>query len=588
MAVELLGGRYRLGPKIGEGTLSVVYRAHDTKVGRDVAVKVLRAEFAADQARCQAFLEAAQRAARLSHPNIVEVYDSGQQAGRPYLVMEYLPEPDLKQIIRRYAPLPEDKVAQMGIDCCRALEYAHRRGLVHRDVKPQNVLFTTDGTAKLSDFAVAASVGAPGMSDDGIVVGTAAYMAPEQAQGLPVMTQSDLYSLGCVLYEAVTGRPPFTGRTAEEVMRRHVQDRPTPVRRLNPEVSPSLEFIITKAMAKDPARRYRTASEMLTDLQKVAAGVELDRTGVLPGRTRPVVVEPSQAEGRRSEATRPAPGKPQWLLMSIALIFAVLLIVGVAWLTKHAFYPGEVPSLVQVPSVKGLTLHEAKQKLSKYGLEAGKVTYQESDLYEVGTVIEQRPRMGSTVEKGTEVTLVINRGKATVPMVDVRGMTLDDAITRLERAGLTLGNVERRYDDSLPKDRVIEQAVEPGTGVEKGQPIDLVVSKGKQPPPQPEPQPGVTDDTTGDTGEDADDQEAETYPDVDVQDQTPDRGPDETHTYEIRVTVLGRKPQQEIFVLAQDATGRRLDVLREKLDPQKTVRCKIELTGLSTIEVYHE
>jgi serine/threonine protein kinase len=305
MATELLAGRYRLGPKIGEGAVSVVYRAHDVTMGRDVAVKVLKAELAKDDAIRSRFVQQAQAAAQLSHPHIVEVFQVGEHAGRPYVVMEYLPEPDLKEIIVRYAPLPEDKVAQMGIDCCRALEYAHRRGIVHRDVKPQNILFGANGEAKLADFGIAASVGQPTLSDRGTVLGTAAYMSPEQIQGLPATTQSDLYSLGCVLYEAVTGRPPFQARTHEEVMRLHLQDRPPPLRSLNPAVSPSFEFIVNKAMAKDPTRRYRTAGEMLGDLQKVAAGIELGPHRHTSGHPR------SSARGARACAARGASRPPR-------------------------------------------------------------------------------------------------------------------------------------------------------------------------------------------------------------------------------------------------------------------------------------
>lgn len=590
MATELLAGRYRLGPKIGEGALSVVYRAHDVTMGRDVAVKVLRAELAKDEALRSRFLQQAHAAAQLSHSNIVEILQTGEHAGRPYIVMEYLPEPDLKEIIVRYAPLPEDKVAQMGIDCCRALEYAHRRGLVHRDVKPQNILFDANGHAKLADFGIAAAVGQPTLSSRGTVLGTAAYMAPEQVQGMPAITQSDIYSLGCVLYEAVTGRPPFQSRSAEEVMRRHVHERPAPVRSLNPAISPSLEFIINKAMAKDPARRYRTASEMLTDLQKVAAGVELDRTGVLPGAVRaaPVRVEtPPQPQPTASRLEAPARRAPATL--ALALVGALLLLIGIAWLTKQAFYPGRAPNLVQVPSVKALTLHEAKRKLAAHGLQVGKITFKESELYDEGVVIDQRPKMGSTVEAGTQVSLVLNRGKQTVQMVEVTGLTLEEAIKRLEQAGLTLGEVERRYDDKLPAGRVIGQAVDPGTGIESGQPVDLIVSKGPQPTPQSSTPQDTTQERQERTEESDDGSEAAVaYPDVDVQDQTPAKSLDEEHTYQIRITVLGRKPQQEILILAQDALGKRIDVLRERLDPQSSRVVKVALKGLSTIDVYHE
>jgi hypothetical protein len=266
----------------------------------------------------------------------------------------------------------------------------------------------------------------------------------------------------------------------------------------------------------------------------------------------------------------------------------VLVIVGIAWLTKQAFYPGHVPNLVQVPSVKALTLHEAKEKLAAHGLRVGEISFQESDLYEEGMVIDQRPKMGSTVEAGTAVSLAINRGKTTVTMVDVTGMTLEEATRRVENAGLTVGDVQRRYDDSVPAGRVIKQNIDAGTRVEKGQPVDLIVSKGPQPTPQPAPRQSVQPGEPPDRGEAVGEERSVAYPDVDVRDQTPNKGRDDEHTYEIRITVLGRKPQQEILVLAQDAMGKRLDVLRERLDPQSTKLVRVNLKGLSTIEVYHE
>lgn len=588
MASELLAGRYRLGPKIAEGAVGAVYRAHDMTLGRDVAIKVLRAELARDDAVRERFRRETQAAAQISHPNIVKILDTGEAGGRPYVVMEYLPEPDLKEIIVRYAPLPEDKVAEMGMDCCRALEYIHRLGLVHRDVKPQNILFTADGTAKLSDFGIAAAVGEQTLSARGTVTGTPAYMAPEQVQGLPAVPQSDIYALGCILYEALTGRQPFEGRTAEEVMRAHLADRPRPVRSVNPSVSPSMEFIVHKAMAKDPSRRYRTATEMMSDLAKVAAGEELDRTGVLPLEPpRAPVVE--TAEVGEGEAGAPERRRVRTVVsIVVGAVGAVILLAALVWLIKHATYPGQAPHLVQVPSVKFLPLHEAKKKLAEHGLTAGKVTFQESDLYDKGVVIDQRPAMGSTVQAGTSVSLVVNKGKATVEMIDVTGMRIEQAISRLQDLGLTVGEVEKRYDDAVPQSRVIKQSIEQGTSVEKGSPVDLVVSKGPQPPPEEVAEAAEEEGPGPPAGEASEEEPEAAYPQVDVRDLTPDRGPEETHTYEIRITVLGRKPQQEIMVIARDASGKRIDVVRERLDPQSSKQVQVELQGRSTIEVYHE
>lgn len=600
MAVELLAGRYKLGPKIGEGGMAVVYRAQDVHLGRDVAIKVLRAALCEDETVAGRFRRAAEASSRLTHPNIAAVLDVGEASGRPYIVAEFLPEPDLKEIVVRYAPLSDHKVAQVGIDCCRALEYAHRQGVVHHDMKPQNILFTADGVAKVSDFGLAAVAGEPGLTS-GKVHGTPAYMAPEHAQGLPATPQSDLYSLGCVLYEAVTGRPPFEDEDPVAVMRRQVHDRPPSIRSLNPGISPSLEFIINKAMAKDPARRYRTAREMLADLQKVAAGAELDRTGVLTADTTIARIEPEEVaapwyaeppsstrEPIRSRQPAAPAGMRSPTTVALVVVAVLILIIALAWLVKHAFYPGVAPKLVQVPSVKNLPEQQARDTLQKSELGVGNVTYQYNDAYAEGVVIDQRPEMGTTVQAGTSVTLVVNRGEQVTPVPNVEGASLEDARRRLQAVGLTVGEVDERYDERRAAGMVIKQAIRQGTRIERGAPVDLVVSKGPapkpvQPPTQPKPvQPGP--EGTGPKP----DEVSSVYPDVVVHDLTPDKPRDEEHTYEIRITVLGRNPQQDIRVLARDASGRRVDVLHEKLDPQTTRKATIKLKGNANIEVYHD
>ncbi len=605
MAVELLAGRYKLGPKIGEGGMAVVYRAQDVHLGRDVAIKVLRAAISEDEPVAQRFRRAAEASSRLTHPNIAAVLDVGEAAGRPYIVAEFLPEPDLKEIIVRYAPLPDHKVAQVGIDCCRALEYAHRQGMVHHDIKPQNILFTSDGVAKVSDFGLAAATADPGLAS-GKVHGTPAYMAPEHAQGLPATAQSDLYSLGCVLYEAVTGRPPFEDDDPTTVMRRQVHDRPPSIRSLNPGVSPSLEFIINKAMAKDPARRYRTAREMLADLQKVAAGAELDRTGVLAADTTiPARVEPDEdqvpwyAEPPRStthepvRSRQPSPqptGMRSPATVALVVVAAVIFIIALAWLVKHAFYPGVAPKLVQVPSVKNIPEQQARDALAKSELTVGTVTYQYSDTFAEGVVIDQRPEMGQTVQAGTPVALVVNRGKQVASVPDLEGTSLEEARRRLQALGLAVGEVEEQFDERHAVGLIIKQHIRPGTKIDRGAGVDLTVSKGPAPKPvqpvqpvQPPPvQPGPV--TPGPNPSDV----SSVYPDVVVHDLTADKPREEEHTYEIRITVLGRNPQQDIRVLARDASGRRIDVLHEKLDPQTTRKVTVKLKGNANIDVYHD
>ncbi len=287
MEGRILGDRYRVDALIGEGGLALVYRGTDLVLGRTVAIKILRPEYARDPEIVARFRSEARSAARLNHPNIVQIFDTGEEDETYYLVMEYLPEPDLKRIFEHYAPLPRHKVIDVIAQCCRALNYAHRAQIVHRDVKPQNILFTDDGIAKLSDFGIAAAVDQGSLSAEGKVWGSAAYISPEQAQGRPATPQSDIYSLGCVMYEALTGQPPFRAETPAELAAMHVRQRPVAPHIINPKVTAAEEFIVNKAMAKDLARRYQSADEMLADLEKLAASEQLDRTGVCSPRPNP-------------------------------------------------------------------------------------------------------------------------------------------------------------------------------------------------------------------------------------------------------------------------------------------------------------
>ena len=226
MVGSLVAGRYRLDGVIGEGGVAVVYKAFDITLERDVAVKVLREELVANPESVARFRREAHAAAKLNHPNIVQIYDTGVDDDIYFIVMEYLPEPDLKKIIQEYSPLPLRKVLEVCIQCARALAYAHKQGLVHRDIKPHNILFTNDGRVKLSDFGIAAVIGEHGVTEGGLVLGSAYYISPEQAQGGPATIQSDLYSLGVVMFECLTGRTPFTGASGAEVAAKHVRERP--------------------------------------------------------------------------------------------------------------------------------------------------------------------------------------------------------------------------------------------------------------------------------------------------------------------------------------------------------------------------
>jgi serine/threonine-protein kinase len=597
--------RYRIDAPLGTGGVATVYRGTDLTLQRPVAIKILRPELASDPEAVARFRREAYNAAKLNHPNIVQIYDTGVEGSDYYIVMEYLSEPDLKKILQEYAPLPLRKVVEVATQCCKALAYAHRQGIVHRDVKPHNILFTDDGVAKLSDFGIAAAAGAPGLTSGGMVLGTAHYISPEQAQGHPVGPHSDIYSLGCIMYECLTGHTPFSGDEAAQVAAKHVRERPAPMRTYNPGVSPSAEFVVNKAMARDVARRYRTAEEMLGDLEKLAEGATLDRTGTLPqpeGATmvltaapaaptlatvpqRPVArpgttqgayspTSPVRAAHRQQESNGPLVAG-----LIIALIVAIVAVAGAFWFLKKAFNSNEQPKTVQVPAVQGHSETEAKNAIIAAGLRVGNITYQYNDTYPQGTVLDQTPAMGETVQPNAQVSLVINRGKEQVAVIDVTDETLDRAKRKLEQAGLTLGDVTKKFSDKAA-DTVIRQLVAPGTRVEKGTPVDLEVSKGPETvPPQGTTPPAVEPSAEG----------AAQEPDVTV---TPDASYSSSNPakrrYVVKVTAQGSEKGQLVEVVKRDDAGGRVVVMSATMDPGSSKEVLVNATGNVTLEVLQD
>ncbi len=605
-AGSVIAGRYRLDAPVGEGGMATVWRGTDLSLSREVAVKVLREEVAAQPDAVARFRREAHAAAKLNHPNVVQIYDTGVDGTIHYIVMEYLPEPDLKRIIHDWAPLPEQKVIDVAAQCCRALSYAHRNGIVHRDVKPHNILFTDDGRAKLSDFGIAAAIGTGGAAPGGIVLGSAHYISPEQVQGSPAGQHSDLYSLGCVMYEALTGRTPFDGKSEAEIAARHLRERPPSPRTFNAAISPSTEFVVNKAMAREVAQRYRTADEMLADLAKLSGGEVLERTGVLAapeGATailQPVAppreplsgvvrsaagdmeVEPPPMPRGPEPVAEPTPvlrppvepKQSSWGLVTAGAI-AVIAFIVVIWLAKMAFYPGEAGKKVQVPMVKGMTLSKARETLTGNDLEVGDISYEEDSVSPEGTVIDQVPPEGQTVDAKTRVKLVVNRGTELTVAVSVEGMTQQEANETLEKAGLSIGDVKQVYHATISAGRVIKQGLKPGTRVEKGTGVDIEVSKGPEPatsvaPPTPAPGGAL----------------ATVDPEVTVAEDT-------THVpstpgerkYVVSVTAQGPQLGQIIQVVKQDDRGVRASVLTAKLNPNESKQVTVVTEGAAIIEV---
>lgn len=584
---NVIAGRYRVESEIGRGGVATVYQAIDTNLDRTVAIKILNPEWVQDPEAVARFRREAHAAAKLNHPHIVQIFDTGVDDGVYYITMEYLPEPDLKQIIREYAPLPARKVLQVAQQCCQALAYAHSRGLVHRDVKPQNILFTDEGIAKLSDFGIAAVAGDEAVTSSGMVLATAHYISPEQAQGKPVGPQSDLYSLGCMMYEALTGHTPFAGDTPAQIAAKHVRQRPPSPRTLNANVTPSEEYFINKAMAKDPTRRYPSAQQMLTDVEKLSAGQELDKTGVLPSQeaaTQPFPTAPApsaQRPARRRPAAEPAPNSTLVWGTVVTVVVMLVALVLVAWLVKIAFYPGHAPKRVQVPGVKGYTLALARDKLEEAQLKVGTITYEQDETAPQGVVIDQVPVMGQMMSAGMAVDLVINRGKQIVTVPDIARRSVEAAEADLEQKDLKLGQITEKFSDQVPAGRVIRQEIASGTLVEKGTEVALVVSKGPE-PPAPQPPEEVTEPTEEPPPA------LVVEPHVSIsRDETYESADPRQRRYVVKITVMGEQPGQRIEVIKRDESGSPVTELREEMDPGTAKELRFIGKGNTTIEIYH-
>ena len=317
---ELIAERYELEELVGTGGMSSVYRAHDRMLERDVALKVLHQEFTADTDYVERFRREARSVAQLSHPNIVTVIDRGEQDGRQYIVFEYVKGENLKALVQRVGPLPEEEAVRLALQIARALGFAHDRGLVHRDVKPQNVLLNGDGQAKVTDFGIARSLDVGGLTQTGTVMGTSDYIAPEQARGSQADAQSDIYSLGAVLYEMLTGEVPFPGDNFVSVALRHINDPVPSVRDRRPDVSPRLDAAVQRAMAKDPRDRFGSMDELCAELS-----ASLDEPERAPSGAQTMVVAPQRRLGRRRRTPRPPAERPSvWPLILLLAGLAVL------------------------------------------------------------------------------------------------------------------------------------------------------------------------------------------------------------------------------------------------------------------------
>jgi eukaryotic-like serine/threonine-protein kinase len=503
---RLLGGRYELDGIVGRGGMAEVFRARDIRLDRIVGVKTLRDDLARDQTFQARFRREAQSAASLNHPSVVAVYDTGEDmvggTPVPYIVMEFVDGRTLRDLLRDDRRLLPERAAEITDGVLRALDYSHRNGIVHRDIKPGNVMLTRTGEVKVMDFGIARAVSDSQltMTQTAQVIGTAQYLSPEQARGERVDARSDLYSTGCLLYELLTGRPPFTGDSPVAIAYQHVKEDPIPPSRIDPEVPAWADAIVLKAMAKDPADRYQSAAEMRNDIQRALAGAPVAapmRTEVYGPGTRRMGGGATQTVGRTAaippygygpeqDATdydRPPRKAWPWVAAILTALVLAAAIFAVIFFTSSG-------NGVSVPSVVGLPLAQAKTEITQAGLTVGTVTDKASSTISKGDVISSSPAFGSNASKGSAVNLVVSSGSALVAVPAVTGDSLSAAEAAIRGAGL---NPVVNYEPSAPAGSspnvVLSTSPTQGTQVKPGSTVTLNL------PPKAQTMPNVVGQT---------------------------------------------------------------------------------------------
>jgi hypothetical protein len=418
MRGTLIDDRYAILETLGGGGMAEVFRARDEVLGREVALKILRGQYAGDEEFVERFRREAKSAAALNHPNIVQVYDQGRaNDGTYYMAMEYVPGGTLKERIVREGRLNPREAARIASRVAEALDVAHYRGIVHRDIKPQNILIGDSGEAKVADFGIARAATAKTVTETSLILGTAAYMSPEQVRGERVGPASDLYSLGVVLYEMLTGELPYTGEHPLATAMKHLDEPPRHPKEANPAVPEELDALTTKLLAKDPEKRYASAAELAEDLGRVrdglpplAAGTEEDTTPRMAPGTGKTLTAPVAAPARgRVPASR---SRRRWALLLAALLLGAALLGGLAWALSGGLTDQGSPASarVEVPDVVGLGQNEAQRRLEDAGLKLGAQDEASSEQVAVGAVIEQNPAAGTKAERGTAVDLIVSAG----------------------------------------------------------------------------------------------------------------------------------------------------------------------------------
>jgi serine/threonine protein kinase/beta-lactam-binding protein with PASTA domain len=490
---EIVGGRYEIIELLGSGGMANVYRAHDPHLGRDVAVKVLAARFAADPAFVERFRREASAAAQLNHPNIVQVFDRGETDGTYFIVMEYLVGPDLKSVIRTRGALPPLEAIDDTQQILAALAAAHRRDVIHRDIKPQNVMLASDGLLKVTDFGIARAGTGSDMTEAGSVIGTAQYLSPEQAHGGELTSASDCYSAGIVLYELLTGRVPFDGDRPVVVAMKQINEPPVPPRTYEPDIPPALESVVLTALAKRPSERYRSAEEFSAALADVRRQIDPSTTGQ---HTTMMAAAASDAAGQTSVMSSQPPPQPTAVTptatarptpkkrsRTTAIVIGIIVLLGIAAIGGVLLLAnrGGSSGSVTVPSdIAGQTESAAKAELIALGFKVTTKTVTSSSA-DKGNAIGTIPPGGQSAPKGSTVVLNIGGGPKTSAVPNVVGLSQAAATSALQSAGFSVVVVQTS-STSVQTGDVVSQNPAAATQLAPQSSVTITVSSGAQVP----------------------------------------------------------------------------------------------------------
>ncbi|EFV00914.1 kinase domain protein [Pseudoramibacter alactolyticus ATCC 23263] len=483
MIGKILNGRYEIIELIGRGGMAYVYKARDLKLNRFVAVKILREEYTENEQFIKKFDRESQSAAGLSDPNIVSVYDVGVDGDVYFIVMEYVDGITLKQYLIKKGRLDYEEATNFIIDVAEALQCAHEHGIIHRDIKPQNIMLTADMTPKVTDFGIARAITSSTITMTNQTMGSVHYISPEQARGGFVDERSDLYSLGIMYYELLTGELPFDEENTVSIAIKHIQEDITPPKTILPEIPQSVSDVVVRLCQKRPDDRYQDCEELIADLDQIMLNASVDlnggaNNGGLISDDSLFQVEPEDTAGDAADETGidDLRKKKKRKRVLIGLLVAALAIAGIV-AGYHAF---SASRKVTVPDVSGMTKSQAKTAVEAVGLTLEVESTEYSDTVDRGKIISQSPKANAMSREGRTVKVVISKGSESVQVPNVVGMTENEAVSALEKANLQVAEIKREYNDSYSSGVVYNASPSAGSAVDKNSKVTLYVSKGKE------------------------------------------------------------------------------------------------------------